>query len=175
MKLQDDQLTRVFDYLDGKMTNDELSRFENEVSQNEMLRKLIDELRTADSFARRHVADQPTRSLTQKVMSNLQTISASRSSLSVKNGLFLLAGICAVIAIAAILLSTGLFDTAVTTVDPNNIDLIRKYTSKPLPSIGVDIKLLVNIVVFLNLIIGLIVLDRSVLKPLFQRRMQAAR
>jgi anti-sigma factor RsiW len=173
MDLDDDLLVKVLDYIDGKLSSEQRAKFEEELSRNQTLRQTVDEFIKAESFVRAHVAVHPIPSLTQKVMSNLTGYHGS--AFSIRNGLFVLAGVCAVALIAGVLLSAGLFDSAVTTVNPNEISLLSKYISQPLPSIGIDIKVIVNVVIFLNLLVGLIVLDRSVLQPLFQRRTRAMR
>jgi hypothetical protein len=76
------------------------------------------------------------------------------------------------VGVCALLLSLGFFDSDQTTIDLNTLALKNKYVPQTLPAISLSGKLLVNIVIFLNLILAFLVLDRAVLKPLFQKRMK---
>jgi hypothetical protein len=95
-----------------------------------------------------------------------------RSGLSIRNGIMLLAGILIVTAAAVVLLSAGVFNES-TTFDLNNLSLAQRYIRQTLPSIPVDGKLVVNVIVLLNMALAFIVLDRAIIKPFFQRRMGA--
>jgi hypothetical protein len=97
----------------------------------------------------------------------------SRAGLSLMNGIFLLGGIFIVLVVAVILLSKGVFDQS-TSFDLNNVGLVNQYIKQTLPSIPVNGKLIVNMIVLLNLGLAFIVLDRAILKPLFNRRMQSS-
>jgi hypothetical protein len=90
---------------------------------------------------------------------------------SIRSGLFLLSGILMVLAVAVTLLTTGVFDGA-TTIDLNQMNLMKDFVKENLPSISVDGKWVINIIILLNLAVAFVVFDRAVLKPLFQRRMQ---
>jgi hypothetical protein len=50
--------------------------------------------------------------------------------------------------------------------------MVNRYIRQSLPGIPVDGKWIVNIIIFLNIAVAFIVLDRTILHPLFQRRMQ---
>jgi hypothetical protein len=52
------------------------------------------------------------------------------------------------------------------------VDISKKIIKDPLPAFHFSGKLLINIAIVLNLALAWIVLDRTILKPLFQRRMQ---
>jgi hypothetical protein len=55
-------------------------------------------------------------------------------------------------------------------VDLNRIPLSHQYINRTLPSVSIDGKLIVNVIMVLNLALALLVLDRIILKPLFHRR-----
>jgi hypothetical protein len=173
MKTQDEFVLKMVQYLDGDMNATEKSEFEAWLARDPALKSQLEEFRKTESFAKANIVDQPTRSLTQKVMANLHVVSVPGSGSSIRQSLIIIAGLVTLVMIFAVLLSTGMFDSAVVTVNPQNIGLPKLQPLEQIPSINISLKLIVNVVLFLNLIIGLIVLDRSVLKPLHQRRMQA--
>jgi hypothetical protein len=63
------------------------------------------------------------------------------------------------------------FDNATTTIDLGEINLPSQY-ERALPSIPIDGKMMVNVIILLNLGLAWLVLDRVVLKPFFRRRLQ---
>jgi hypothetical protein len=98
----------------------------------------------------------------------------AQQGISVRNGIFLLIGVLITAVIASVLVSAGVFDSAVTNIDLNQVNVPKKYLNAPLPSFQYSGKVIVNIIIFLNLGIGWIVLDRVILKPFFQRRLQGS-
>jgi hypothetical protein len=172
MKLSEETINDLFDYLDGKLTGEKKNLFEQELRKNAELRSRYKDLRQSEQLFKDSLLELPPAGLTQRIMANLYTTPPS-AALSIRKTLLLLAGILSLVGLCGFLLASGIFDSTVTTFDMNEITLIKKYIDRSLPSFGINGKLLVNIVVFLNLVIALMVLDRSVLKPLFQRRIQA--
>jgi hypothetical protein len=83
-----------------------------------------------------------------------------------------LSGVLVAVGIASILVSAGVFDNLNTTIDLNRVELPKKYFERSLPSIPFSGKVIVNIIIILNLGLAWLVLDRAILKPLFQRRLQ---
>ena len=116
--------------------------------------------------------ETPSRNFTQAVMDRLDQYPV-QSGFSIRNGIILLAGILLVIGIASVLVAAGAFDNTATSIDLNQVEFSKKFVKTPLPSFEFNGKLLVNIIIILNLGLAWIVLDRAILKPLFQRRMQA--
>jgi hypothetical protein len=165
--LQDDLL----DYLDGKMAATKRDAFEQLIQNDIALQQRLEELRKADATLRLISLEHPSKNFTASVMSKLDQ-SPLYSGLSIRNGIFLLAGIISVMAIALVLLSAGVFDHTAT-YDLNNISIVQRYIKQTIPAIPVDGKILVNIIVILNLALAFILLDRTILRPFFQRRMQA--
>lgn len=162
-------------YLDGTLNPLERERIERELQHNTVWQTRLEQLRTVASGLRETSLDMPSKNFTLSVMSKLDQYPAtSRQGISVRNGIFLLAGVLVTAIIASILVSAGVFDNAVSSIDLNNVELTKKYINTPLPSFQYSGKLLVNIIIFLNLGLGWIVLDRVILKPFFQRRMEAS-
>jgi hypothetical protein len=90
-----------------------------------------------------------------------------------RNSILLLAGVLVVAIIASVLVPAGVFDSISTTIDLNQVELPKKYLERTLPSISIDGKIMVNVIILVNLVLGWLVLDRAILKPIFQRRAQA--
>jgi anti-sigma factor RsiW len=163
----------LFDYIDGTLNAADKQRLETELSHNHELKARLDELQNVELWLSKiPVEEMPSRNFTQQVMGKLDQYPARSSSLTSRNGIFLLAGILVAVGLASILVSSGVFDGVQTTINLNQ-ELPQKYIQKSLPPIALSGKLIVNIVILLNLGLAWLVLDRVILKPLFQRRMHA--
>jgi len=168
----DDLLLR---YIDGTLSSFEKQNIEKDLAQNEILRKRLEQLRSAHSLSRANRLDQPSKNFTQMVMSRLNHDPIRGASFPIRNSILLLAGVLLVAIIASVLVPAGVFDNISTTIDLNQVNLPKKYVEKSLPSISIDGKLMVNLIILINLVLGWLVLDRAILKPLFQRRVQPGR
>lgn len=80
----------------------------------------------------------------------------------------LLVGILATVAIASLLLSIGIFDN--TRIDLNSVIFTNDSVRQSIPSVTFDGKTLVNVIIVFNLVVAFFLLDRTVLRPWFQRR-----
>lgn len=167
----DDKLLR---YLDGAMSNTEKQAFEEELKINIALRNELEHLQDIGVTMRTKMPEQPSKNFTQLVMSRLdQYPLAAQKNFSIRNGILLLTGVLVAIGLATLLVSAGVFDNAMTTIDLNQMKLPQGFLYyKSLPSIPFNGKLVVNMIIVLNLGLAWLVLDRAILKPLFQRRMQ---
>jgi hypothetical protein len=114
---------------------------------------------------------QPSRNFTQVVMERLHQLPSPATGFSIRNGILLMAGVLVAAGVATILVSAGVFDNATTTIDLGEINLPSQY-ERALPSIPIDGKMMVNVIILLNLGLAWLVLDRVVLKPFFRRRLQ---
>jgi anti-sigma factor RsiW len=169
MKITEKIERQLLDYIDGSLPEKDKAAFEELLATNAELRCLYQDLQNIEATAREQRPESPSRNFTARVMAGLHQ-SPLRNTPSILNSILLLAGILIVVGLCIALLSSGVFDQSAT-IRLGEIALLRKYMEIRLPSIGVDGKLLVTSIIFLNLAIALIVLDRSVLKPFFQRRM----
>jgi hypothetical protein len=161
----------LLNYLDGSLKSEEKADIEKLIRENDPLRARLEELRIIHFTLRQNKLDQPSRNFTQLVMGKLDGY-AERSSFPIRNGIWLLAGVLVAVGIVALLVSSGLFDQTQTVVDLNKINLPKQYITEPLPAIPFNGKLLINIIIVLNLGLAWVVLDRAILRPYFQRRMQ---
>jgi anti-sigma factor RsiW len=163
---------KLFRYLDGALTTDELRLFNEELRQNEVLKERLSQLRDIDRSMGSLRLEEPSRNFTTLVMSKLDQYPLSAPGFSIRNSILLLAGILVAVGIASALVAAGVFDNVTPTLDLSGIALPTRYFQKSLPSIPFNGKIVMDIIIFLNLGLAWIVLDRAILRPLFQRRMQ---
>jgi hypothetical protein len=160
----------LLDFLDGKLDAQQLNIVKDSLQQDPELRKRLEALKFVQETLSSSSLEKPSSNFTASVMSRLAHAPA-HPGLSIKNGLMLLSGIIVVLSIAVVLLSAGVFDQT-TTVDLNSLNIAQRFLKQSLPSFSIDGKILVNTIVLLNIVIAFVVLDRAVLKPFFQRRME---
>jgi hypothetical protein len=82
----------------------------------------------------------------------------------------LLVGVIIASGLALVLLSNGAFDQTQTTLLVDATPLKNKWMTFPSFSVPFNGKILVNSIIFLNLGLALVLLDRTILRPLFQKR-----
>lgn len=166
---------KLLDYLDGNLSAPEKEKLEQQIQQHPGLKARFDTLRTLHSMLGNNTLEQPAKNFTQQVMARLDHYPRS-SSISLRNGIFLLCGVFIVAVVAALLVSAGVFDSATSVIDLKNFNLpqkyIQEYVQVPLPAFKFSGKIMVQIIIVLNLVLGWLVLDRAILKPLFKRRME---
>jgi hypothetical protein len=160
----------LLNYVDGTLTGAEKEAFEQTLKTDVALQSRLQELQKTTLILKQISLEQPSRNFTFTVMNRLDEYPV-RSGLSIRNGILLLTGIMIVMGIAVLLLSAGVFDQK-TTVDLNHLDLVQRYIKQTLPGVSINGKWVVNTIVLLNLALAFVVLDRAILKPFFQRRLQ---
>jgi anti-sigma factor RsiW len=156
-------------YLDGELETSQKIKLEAELQGAPDLKERLEELSTVRSFLVRKASfETPSKTFTQKVMAGLES-QPVKSMLSPRKGLLLLMGVIIASVLALMLLSNGVFDqTSSLLVDTTPIK--NKWIEETTFSIPFNGKILVNGIIFLNLALALVVLDRTVLRPLFQKR-----
>lgn len=164
--ITDDEL---LNFLDGHGSETEQRRLEKTISENQGLQKRMRELEAVHFFLKSNKGlEQPSKNFTEKVMERLHA-KPSFTFFSPKNGLLLLAGLMVASGLALVLTSSGAFDQLHTVFDfkslPINTDVIKVPKSVPF-----DVKVFVKIFVLINLAIGFLLLDRTILRPIFQKR-----
>jgi hypothetical protein len=162
---------KMLEYLDGLMNERDRTAFEQYINSNPEAQERLSSLKAADTILKSEVLQQPSKNFTANVLANLHQTPLTAPS--ILNSIYLFAGIITVVGICITLLATGAFDKLQTTIDLNNVNLATKYIRKSLPAVSIDGKLLVNTIVVLNLFLALMILDRGILKPLFQRKAEA--
>lgn len=130
-----------------------------------------DELRLIDETLSKGKLESPSSNFTHRVMINLHSMPAA-SSLSPRNGLLLLCGTFLAVVILTVIVGTGVFDTYNPTIS------LERLTSVPLTeniniqkTIPISGNWLLNGLVLLNIVLAFVLLDRTILRPFFNKRM----
>jgi hypothetical protein len=118
-------------------------------------------LRLVDETLGKNKLESPSSNFTHRVMMNLHSMPAA-SPLSPKNGIFLLCGTILALTILTTLLGGAMFDSVIRT-----IDLPQIKTTIPVKG-----KWIVDGLILLNIVLAFLLFDRTVLRPLFNRRAQ---
>lgn len=168
-KLSPSQEEELLRYLDGELDAISKANLEAEIQRSSILKSRLKELQAIRSFLmRRSSLESPSKNFTQKVMEGLDAQPA-RSVFSPKNGLLLLVGVIIASGIALMLLTNGVFDQSNTSLLVD-APIKNKWIQNTTFTIPFNGKILVNGILFLNLGLALILLDRTILRPLFQKR-----
>lgn len=166
---KEEQLLR---YLDGELDVQTSQSLEVEMQHSELLSTRLEELRMVQLvLLQKARLEIPSKNFTQKVMSGLDA-KPSTSILTPRKGLLLFIGSIVASGIALALLSAGVFDAPTA---PLVLDSPVKPDWLKVPSVSIPLngKILVNGILILNLALALVLLDRTVLKPIFQRRLSS--
>ena len=164
---QDDQLLQ---YLDGTLTGKDKTELENLLLKNAYLEIRLEELRKVHEVLwGKAKLENPSKLFTDKVMHNLDRMPV-RSTLSPKNGLLLLCGIIVAAGAMALLLSVGVFDNLNDSISLDKLPLKNDFIKNPLTSIPFNGKWMVNGILILTLGLAFVLLDRTILKPYFEKR-----
>jgi hypothetical protein len=166
INITDDQL---LNYLDGIGTEVGRKDLKEAIDKNPLAQKRLRELESVHFFFQNQKGLlEPSKNFTEKVMADLHT-KPSFTFFSPKNGLILLVGLIVASGLAMTLLSSGSFDQLHTILNLNSIPVKTDAIKMP-KSIPFDVKLFVKVFVMINLAIGLVLLDRTILRPIFQKR-----
>lgn len=158
---------RLLEYLDGKLSADEAAQLLRRVENDAALKERLRELQSLNAMFSGYSAEHPSSGFTQALMSRLNQYPRGAAA-PIRRGLILLAGLLVTVALASWLLSIGIFDN--TRIDLNSVIFSSDAVRQSLPSLTFNGKTLVNIIIVFNLIVAFFLLDRTVLKPWFQRR-----
>ena len=168
-KLSPNKEKELLRYLDGELDVVSKTNLEEEMKHSMLLKARLDELRTVHTFLQRKTTlENPSRNFTQKVIEGLDA-QPVKLLFSPRKGLLLLLGIIIASGIALMLLTNGVFDQS-TSLLVDTAPIKNKWIVDTTFSIPFNGKILVNGILFLNLGLALILLDRTILRPLFQKR-----
>ncbi len=163
---QDD---RLLDYLDGRLDGITLQQLRKELESSATLQKRLEELRMVHRTLAGTQMESPSPAFVNTVMQNLHKTSFS-STLSPRNGLLLLLGMTVASGLLAVMMGAGVFDQFNGSISLEQVAPVKNYIQQSLPVVAISGKLIINIMIGLNLVLGFFVLDRTVLKPFFQKR-----
>ncbi len=160
---------RLLDYLDGKLEGAALQLLKKELESSSSLQARLEILRAVHRALAHAKLESPSPAFVNRVMQNLSSVSFP-SAWSPRNGLLLLVGVMVAAGILVAMISAGIFDNVQGMVSLEQTLPVKKYFQQSLPVISINGKLIINIIVALNLVLAFLVLDKTVLKPFFQRR-----
>ncbi|NOT77072.1 MAG: hypothetical protein HOP08_19280 [Cyclobacteriaceae bacterium] len=164
--IQDDKL---LNYLDGKLNELEVIQLRKELEASAVLQARLEDLRLVHRTLAHTTLDTPSMAFTNKVMLNLHSQSFP-TYLSPKNGLLLLGGIIIAAGMLVVMITAGIFDQVNGPISLDKTLPVSQYFKQSLPTVSINGKLVVKIIVGLNLVLAFFILDRTVLKPFFQKR-----
>jgi len=165
-KLSPRQEEELLNYLDGKLAPASAQALKKQLEESPDLAARLEELRMAHTVLTSNKLEEPSSNFTHRVMANLHPYPALIRT-SPKNGLLLVFGTMVCTIILALLISSGVFDGFSVPVSLDKIPATQKVLQGPITFSG---KWVMNGLIALNLIIGFILLDRTILRPLFGRR-----
>ena len=169
-KLSPTKEEELLRYLDGDLDAVSKEKLETEIRHSVLLKSRLDELQMVKSFLlSKATLETPSKNFTQKVIDGLDTQPA-RSLFSPRKGLLLLVGIIIASGMALVLLTNGVFDQSSVSLLVDAAPIKNKWIQDTKFSIPFNGKIVVNTIIFLSLGLALILLDRTILRPLFQRR-----
>jgi anti-sigma factor RsiW len=168
-KITEAQETALQRYLDGTLEGPALQQLKQDLNTSAALQRRLEELRPVHDFLARNTLQSPSSNFVDQVMRNLSR-GAITSYPSPRNGLMLLAGVMVASGMLAALLTAGTFDQVSGLLSLNQMEVLKNVQAPELPSVNVNGKLVMKILIGVNLVLAFIVLDRTVLRPFFQRR-----
>lgn len=157
------------DFLDGNLEGPALQQLKQHLATSPALQRRLEELRQIHNHLNSQTLQTPSPVFVDRVMRNLSRAVISTQP-SPKNGLMLLAGVVIASGMLAVLISAGAFDQLSGLINMEQIEPLKKYVTPALPSFSVNGKLIMKILIGINLVLAFVVLDRTVLRPYFQRR-----
>jgi hypothetical protein len=167
-RITDDDLFNLLDNETDEVTRKKIQQL---LQEDQNLAGRMRELQLIHSvLSSKNKIEHPSKSFTDKVMGTLHKKSVP-FFISPRNGLLLLAGILVASGLTLTLLSSGTFDQLHTLFNiesiPVKTNLIKIPTAFPF-----DLKIFLKLFLGINLVIGFILLDRTILRPIFQKRLE---
>lgn len=170
-KITTQQNDHLLDLLDGKLSGAEANQLKKQLEQSPALRQRLEELHMVNTLlSERSSVITPSLHFTDTVMNNLDRQPALSIAISPRNGLLLLCGILVAMVTSLLLLASGTFDKLDGSVPLETLNLPKQLVMVSVDSIPFSGKSIMKILIIVNLVLAFIVLDRSVLKPWFERK-----
>ncbi len=168
-KISNDQEDNLQDFLDSKLEGGSLQQLKRELEGSPDLQQRLEELRRVHTFLESKALQSPSPRFVERVMQNLSRAPLSYYA-SPKNGLMLLIGVMIASGMLVMVVSAGTFDQITGLISLDQIAPVKKYVTPSIPALHINGKLIMNVLIGINLILAFLVLDRTILRPLFQRR-----
>ncbi len=167
-----DRTEELLDYLEGHLDAAGARRLESELVATPALATQLEELRSMQAMMKSNGRLLgPSDSFTQRVMNGLDSLPGV---LSPRNGILLLSGILVAIAITLFLLRAGTFNFT-ENISLETLPLKKDWIKNPLPGISFNVKLVVNLILICAMGVSFLILDRTILRPLFINKHSVSR
>ena len=157
----------ILTYLDGLHGEVERKRFEKALQASPQLQKRLQWLQSVEKLFSENYIQAPSPEFSGKVMTALDKPGYQRFP---KNGLLLLLGVLVALTFVVLLMSGGNFDPGIfNQMVPKSLSIGNSHFSVPSDGLP-DLKMLINGILFLNLFLALLLLERVIFRPMFRRR-----
>ncbi len=160
-------------YHSGELDAATRALVEQQLRLSPELQQHLNHLQEIDRFLQqRNRLEQPSKNFADRVMHGV-SLPARSQALSPKMGLILLSSILVLTLVGLVMLMNGYFDSLII---PLNVNLESwSFEKFPTPNFNFPFpsKWVVTAFLILNMVVGFILLDRTILKPFFQRRAEA--
>lgn len=167
LPITDEYLLR---YLNGELDAPKIVTLKSQLADSDELNQRLEELRVIQTYLKQtSKLETPATNFTAAVMAGLERVKTEH--ISARRGLILLIGSIVASGIALGLISLGVFDSSTSLLIESPVN--NKLLNVPEISIPFNTKILINGILFLNLGLLFMLLDRTILKPLFQNRASA--
>jgi hypothetical protein len=167
LPITDEYLLR---YLNSELDANEVAALKVQLSKGTELSQRLEELRVIQTYLKQtSKLETPRTNFTEVVIAGLDRVKTQ--SISAKRGLILLVGSIVASGIALGLISLGVFDSSTSLLIESPVQ--NRLLELPKINIPFNTKVLINGIIFLNLGLLFVLLDRTILKPLFQNRATA--
>lgn len=157
----------LMDFLDGNLNAIDLQKLKQRLESSATLQARLEELRVVHNNLSKVKIESPSHGFVARVMQSLHSRGYA-SYLSPRNGLFLLIGILVAAGAVALMAGAGVFNSGIT-ISLKSIQPAQPVLQK-LPTFSLDLKVIVNLVIGVNLVLAFLILDRTILRPYFNKR-----
>lgn len=154
----------LLEFLDGALPRAAAQQLAADLRQSPEVAQRLDELRLIHQYLLAQKMEEPSPMFTQRVMGRLHRWPHAQG-LSPRRGLWLLCGM-----VVACMLLVGVVSTDMLNAPLQWDALPLQRIQYTLPELTINMKWIFNTLILLTLGIALVLFDRTVLRPYFQRR-----
>lgn len=159
----------ILNYLDGNLSSEESRAFEEVVQRDEKLAGLLKYHKRLHTSLQRQKMTSPSDGFVERVMDSVNEINRNPSRFF-NRGRMMVIGLVAIIVLSSLYYLSIHFNVGFGGIITDQVTL-QKFTFDLNPAQQVlNSDLLFKLVFYVNAVIGLLLLDRAVLRPYFARR-----
>jgi hypothetical protein len=155
---------RMQKFLDGELDAADVRALLEAAQRDVVLAAKLNAMKSVHQYLGRSVLESPSAGFTQRMMARLEHLPHTVRH-SPRNGLLLLMGVLVACTVLILILGHEALPGGTLRMDTSRL---------PLPDVNihltVNLKWVINGLILVNLALGFLVLDRTVLRPFFERR-----